>query len=139
MNAVRKRLSQRCFSPRWRFTVLSSLILLAGFANAGCKKENAPAVETNPALEPASPVSVASEIRPGANPPVVLPTVAPRNSNTDESLTQLSTALRRYVLQTKRAPKTFEEFISLTRIQPPPPPTGQKYAIERGAVVLVNQ
>ena len=65
--------------------------------------------------------------------------VARNDGNADAALAQLSLALRRYVLQTRSAPKSFEEFISQTKIQAPPPPAGQKYAIKSGAVVLINQ
>lgn len=100
----------------------------------GCGKEEV-AVDDGAVGDAA--VTTGSSAKPGPV-PVVLPAVSPQNGNSDVALAELSLALRRYVVQTKRAPKSFEEFIAQTHIQPPPPPAGQKYAIKSGAVVLVN-
>jgi hypothetical protein len=108
-------------------------------ATAGCKKEKAPSSDVGTSNEGTAPALVTSESKSVAAGPVVLPAVSPQNNNSDAALAELSLALRRYVVQTKRAPKTFEEFIAQTQIQPPPPPAGQKYVIKSGAVVLEKQ
>lgn len=125
--AVAKRLTE-LFS-------ISACALLFAIAITGCRKEKAVAVDDGRVSDAA--VTTGSEAKPVAA-PVVLPAVSPQNSNSDVALAELSLALRRYVVQTKRAPKSFEEFIAQTHIQPPPPPAGQKYAIKSGAVVLVK-
>jgi hypothetical protein len=56
----------------------------------------------------------------------------------DTVLRQLTLALRRYVVHTRSVPRTFDEFAAKSQVQFPPPPAGKKYAIQRQAVVLVN-
>ena len=58
--------------------------------------------------------------------------------NTDAVLGQLSLELRKYVLRTRTAPKTFDEFISSSGVQAPPAPPGKKYVIDHGGVALTK-
>jgi hypothetical protein len=110
-------------------------LLLAGLT--ACKKQepaavpqgNAPADATSPALGDSSNVMPA--------PPLKI--ISAENGGTDATLGQLSIELRKYVMRTRTAPKNFEEFAANTRLEAPAPPEGKKYAISRGAVVLVNR
>jgi hypothetical protein len=79
----------------------------------------------------------------GLGPPVMLPTqptVIPAGANWDATLDALSDALRHYVVNTRSAPKDFQDFATRDLLQAPPPPPGKAYAIgPHGKVVLVNQ
>ena len=55
------------------------------------------------------------------------------------TLSQLSAELRKYVVRTRSAPASFEDFVDKARVQAPPAPAGKKYAIANGAVVLVKK
>jgi hypothetical protein len=59
--------------------------------------------------------------------------------NIDAALIQLTSELRKYVLHTRSVPRNFEEFITKSGVQAPPPPPGKKYAIQKKAVVLVKR
>jgi len=67
------------------------------------------------------------------------PVVIPENADASAILGQLSLELRRYVLRSHTAPKSFEEFVKASQVQAPPAPPGKKYQIEKGAVVLVSR
>ncbi len=64
------------------------------------------------------------------------PAMIQDTGNPDAVLGQLSLELKKYVLRTRTAPKSFEEFVAASRVQAPPPPPGKKYAIDHGTVVL---
>jgi hypothetical protein len=54
-------------------------------------------------------------------------------------LGELSRRLRKYVLVSRSTPASFEEFADKAHVQAPPPPAGQKYALDHGQIVLVNR
>ena len=66
-------------------------------------------------------------------------TIVSDAANIDATLSQLTAALRSYVLHSRSVPRDFEEFIAKSGVQAPSPPTGKKYAIQKRAVVLVKR
>ena len=60
------------------------------------------------------------------------------SADVNATLNQLSLELRKYVVRTRSVPKNFEDFISKSNVQAPPPPPSKKYAIRDQAVVLVK-
>lgn len=112
------------------------LVCLAVLASAGCGKKQPPAavVETSPAS------AVAPVPRP-AGPPVA--NAAPpskvnlaASATADAATEQLTMELRRYVIYTRKIPKTFEEFAAAHPMKFPPAPAGKHYAIDNGKVVV---
>jgi hypothetical protein len=90
----------------------------------------------------ATPVVSTPPPQAGPGPPVTVPTqptVITPGANWDETLDQLSMALRGYVINTRSAPKNFQDFATRDLLQAPAPPPGKAYAIFHGKVVLVNQ
>jgi hypothetical protein len=65
--------------------------------------------------------------------------MVPDTGDINGTLSQLSLELRKYVVRTRSVPKDFEEFAAKSRVQMPPPPAGQKYAIRGQAIVLVKR
>ncbi len=119
------------------------MLLVATAATAGCGK-SAPALSANTATNAQPPEAADSPPQPPTRGtdlqmPAQAPAVIPNDGNTSATLGALSLELRRYVLRTRTAPKTFEEFQANSKVQAPPPPAGKKYAIQQGAVVLVNR
>jgi len=55
------------------------------------------------------------------------------------ALQQLSQELRNYVVRTRSVPRSFEDWVGKSQVEAPPPPAGQKYAIQGQAVVLVKR
>ena len=120
-------------------------LLLALTASVGCKKHEAIAAgkasTTNSAQ--AEPDGSSTEAQPPTRGPGSVtatraPAAIPENADTSVVLNQLSMELRKYVLSSRKAPRTFEEFIAGSRLQAPAAPPGKKYAIEKGAVILVK-
>ena len=105
-------------------------LVLAVALVAGCSKgTKPPTAEELARRRPPSPADA------GPPNPVVIPDAGDPKAN----LEQLSLALRRYVAGTHRMPKDFDDFVAKSGVQPPPPPTGQKYAIQGLVIALVKQ
>ncbi|MGO8925760.1 MAG: hypothetical protein ACLQU3_02525 [Limisphaerales bacterium] len=64
--------------------------------------------------------------------------VIPDTGDVNATLQQLTVALRDFVVRTRSVPKNFDEFAAKSQARFPPPPAGQKYAIQGQKVVLVN-
>lgn len=120
-------------------TVCTLTLLVAVTLAAGCKKRE-PAAGAN-STPPTSATSEAGPPTRGPDPVAASPAtvVIPENGDSSAILRQLSLELRKYVLRTKSAPKTFEEFIANSHVQAPPAPVGKQYAIQSGAVVLAKR
>jgi hypothetical protein len=119
------------------------MLISVAAVTAGCGK-SAPARSANTATNAQPPEAGAAPAEapvrgPDHQLPAPAPAVIPDNGNTSATLGALSLELRKYVVRTRSAPKTFEEFQANSKVQAPPPPAGKKYAIQQGAVVLVNR
>jgi len=109
-----------------RLAVATALVM--AFAGA-CKKPPPPTAES---LERHRPPTLNSESAP-------IPIVVPDSGDTQANLSQLSTALRKYIAGSHRMPKDFDDFVAKSGVQPPPPPPGKKYVIQGPAVSLMDQ
>ena len=56
----------------------------------------------------------------------------------DAALRQMTQELRDYVVHTRTVPRSFDEFVAKSHLQPPPAPAGKKYAIQGREVVLIK-
>jgi hypothetical protein len=101
---------------------------------AGCGKKQ-PAAET-PAAAPA--VEAASAPASGGQ-PVFMPPAAPVTvavgTDGGADLKQLNHAYIGWVLQNRRRPKSFDDFIAMSGIHVPPPPAGKKYVIDKNGFI----
>ena len=116
-----------------RLTICTALLLAVV---AGCgKKQSAPAatVTADSNAAPASPRA------PGFLTETAAVAVVNDNGQVDTTLAQLTSELRKYVIQTRSVPQNFDEFATKSHLQAPPPPAGKKYAIHGQAVVLVRR
>jgi hypothetical protein len=121
-----------------------ALVLGAAMFAAGCgKKSEKPSSSATPPLQttqdtsqPAAPGSAVN-----SQPlPVALATNAAGVTNAAPDLKQLNHAYIAWIVQNRRHLKTFEEFVSASGMQVPPPPAGKKYIIDHsGFIALVNQ
>jgi hypothetical protein len=126
--------SPRSFSP-------VKMMFLAAVLAAGCGKHETTdprkaAAPDQEAASAASPPPAAGRAPVSAPLPAI---VVPDNADVNATLGRLSLELRKYVVRTRTVPKSFEEFITKSQAQVPPPPAGKKYAIANQAVVLVNR
>lgn len=122
-----------------RFAGLAGLARLAGvalIALAGCSKSSPPAAPPPPP-DTNTAAANAPQPAPASTPPPVV--VAP-NPDGGVDLKALNHAYIGWVVQNRRAPKSFEDFVSMSGIKVPPPPPGKKYVIDNnGFINLVNQ
>src|SRR5262245_2694396 len=118
---------------------LSLAVLIVGLTS-GCKKEpevfEVPASPTNQvAAVPQAPTG------PGAPAPSA-PTpsqMAIDTSSIEATLADLTRELHKTMIG-RRLSGSFEEFVAISKVNPPPPPAGKKYAISKQwKVILVNQ
>lgn len=116
------------FCARRASALMLALIVSSILAVTGCSKH-----------EPASQMS--SKNLPNTNqasasqpPPTEFkstPVVITANPAGGADLKQLNHAYVGWIVQHHQAPKTFEEFISLSGMKVPPPPVGKKYVIDK--------
>jgi hypothetical protein len=128
-----------------RLTVLSGALLLAAVLAPGCSKHK-PAADSNAVNQVtqanpsgAVPTAPPSPRGPGTMPSPAKPAVIADAGDVNATLGQLALELRKYVVRTRSVPKSFEEFVAKSQVQVPPPPAGQKYAIQGQAIVLVKR
>ena len=50
-------------------------------------------------------------------------------------LKQLNHAYIGWIVQNRRRPKSFEEYVALSGVQVPPPPAGKKYVIDKNGYI----
>ena len=72
-------------------------------------------------------------------PPAQMPTIA-ASPDGGADLRQLNHVYIGWIVQNRRRPKNFEDFVSTSGIQVPPAPAGKKYVIDQnGFIALINQ
>jgi len=127
---------RRLWQSLMKYCALWALLLGVVLAG-GCKKASSEAQAAN-ATEAQTAADTQAAAR-GAGPmPMKQHQIVVQEGDTGAALNQLSLELKKYVLRTKTAPRNFEQFVALSKVQPPPPPAGKKYAIQSGKVVLVK-
>lgn len=114
------------------------LVVVAAFCLAGCHRQ-APGSSSVSDAKPGADTRTRAGVAPMADDSTVIVIAAPDNGDMGPVLGDLSKELRRYVLVSRNSPQSFEEFVQKAHIQAPPPPAGQHYAIENGAIVLVSR
>jgi hypothetical protein len=111
-------------------------MLVAVFSVVGCKKSELATVETPP---PMADTNQAPAMIQQASSPASAPVVVAANPAGGADLKQLNHAYVGWVLQNRRRPNSFEEFVKLSGIQVSPAPAGKKYVIDgHGFINYVN-
>lgn len=67
------------------------------------------------------------------------PIVVPDGGSREANLSELSSALRRYIAGSHQIPKDFDDFLAKSGVQPPAPPAGKKYVIQGQVIVLADK
>jgi len=107
----------------------------SGSASGGANSPAANEAQTAKAPEAPPPPSMPAPI-----PAPMTPATGGTNAPAPLDAGQLTRELRRYIVANRRVPKTFEEFVSLSKVQVPPAPAGKKYTLAPGSkVVLVDR
>jgi hypothetical protein len=68
--------------------------------------------------------------------PQVLP--VPEGASSDAVLQQMNRELMRWIVAHRRAPKSFEEFVSSAQLTVPPPPAGKRYVLGRDMKIVLK-
>jgi hypothetical protein len=115
-----------------------AVIVTAALFSAGCDKGKSNAEAPAPlsvADTNQSPAAAPTSAPEYESPPVVI--AASPEGGAD--LKQLNHAYIGWIVQNRRRPKSFDEYVSLSGVQIPPPPAGRKYVIDKyGFINLVN-
>jgi hypothetical protein len=107
-------------------------ILTAIFFAVGCKKsEPASAAAPPPVADTNQPPAAIPQAPQAASAPVVV--AASPEGGAD--LKQLNHAYIGWIVQNRRRPKSFEEYVALSGVQVPPPPAGKKYVIDKNGYI----
>jgi hypothetical protein len=110
-------------------------MIAAVFFSVGCKKSEPTTVTTPATTDTNQTPAIIQQTPPPASAPAVV-AVSPAGG---ADLKQLNHAYVGWVLQNRRRPNSFEEFVKLSGIQVPPPPAGKKYVIDgHGFINYVN-
>ena len=113
-------------------------IATAALFSGGCGKGKSSA-ETPAPLSVAdtnqSPAAMPTSAPKYESPPIVI--AASPDGGAD--LKQLNHAYIGWIVQNRRRPKSFDEYVALSGVQIPPPPAGKKYVIDKnGFINLAN-
>lgn len=104
-------------------------ILLA----VGCKKnEPAPVAAEPPPVAETNPTPA---LAPPAQPAASAPVVVASSPDGGADLKQLNHAYIGWIVQNRRRPKSFEEYVTLSGVQVPPAPAGKKYVIDKNGYI----
>jgi hypothetical protein len=118
--------------------------LIAGCALffGGCSKQEAASQATvAPAPGDTNQDQTQNVPAPAYAPPAGTPaTVVAANPDGGADLRQLNHIYMSWVIQNRRRPKSYDDFIALSGTQVPPAPTGKKYVIDNnGFIAVANQ
>ncbi len=116
------------------FAAFLSVVLVASFLMAGCRKRKTPAAPPPPAAEaPAAPTTPADAAPSGGPAPALVTTQASNDAAYIQEMTQtLDDFLADYIRQHKRVPKDINEMVSLKLITSIPVlPSGKKWVINQ--------
>jgi hypothetical protein len=132
------RPNYRISSQRMAGFGLVALMVATALLTNGCgkgKSSTAQALAQSPVADTNQAPAVIQQALPPASAPVVV-AVSPDGG---ADLKQLNHAYIDWVMQNRRRPTSFEEFVKLSGIQVPPPPAGKKYVIDgHGFINYVN-
>jgi hypothetical protein len=123
------RLNDRISSPGITGLGLAAVAAAALFST-GCGKGKPTTVQT------AAPPPVEDTNPPPAAMPQPLqyastPVVVATGPDGGADLKQLNHAYIGWIVQNRRRPKSFEEYVAVSGVQIPPPPAGKKYIIDK--------
>jgi hypothetical protein len=133
--SIIERLNARISSHGMAWLGLTAIATAALFFT-GCGKSKSSTVQAP------APTPLADSQTPAALPPTLQQTSAPAVIITGPEggadLKQLNHAYVGWVLQTRRRPNSFEEFVAQSGIKVPPPPAGKKYVIDKYGFINVT-
>jgi hypothetical protein len=109
-------------------------ILTSGLFVTSCKKSQPPIVQA-PSVEDANQTPAAIPQGSQSSPTPAVVSASPQGG---ADLKQLNHAYISWILQNKRRPKSFEDFVAMSGIQIPPPPAGKKYVIDKHGFINVE-
>jgi hypothetical protein len=108
-------------------------VLMMATAACGCKKSQPANVQTP--TPPVADASQATPTMPQAPQPVSLPAIIPADPAGGADLKALNRAYIGWIVKNRQRPKSFDEYIALSGVQVPPPPTGKKYVIDKNGFI----
>jgi hypothetical protein len=113
-----------------------ALLLTTAVFFSGCTKSKPPVAQAPPPVTDTNPPAPVSRPPEFVSAPSVVIAADPKSG---ADLKQLNHAYVGWIIQNRRRPKNFEEYVALSGVQIPPPPAGKKYVIDQyGYINLAN-
>jgi hypothetical protein len=124
-------------ATRCRSVLVGTMILTVLLGFTACKKSNPPTAQTPPPVADTNPATTSMPQAPVSTPP---PVEVPANPDGSVDLKALNHAYINWIVQTRQAPKSFEDYVSKSGVKVPLPPPGKKYVIDHnGFINLANK
>jgi hypothetical protein len=124
-------------ATRRQTAIICALILAAIFYSTGCSKSRPPTAAAPPTSADTNPAAADMPREPVFTPAPVVVAASPDGG---VDLKQLNHAYVGWIVQTRRSPGTFEEYVAMSGVKVPPPPPGKKFVIDQnGFINLANK
>jgi len=121
-------------ATRCRSALLGVLALIAITLSTGCNKSKP---STAQAPSPVTDTNLAAANMPGAPVSTPPPVEIAANPDGGVDLKALNHAYTGWIVQTRRAPSSFEDYVAQSGVKVPPPPPGKKYVIDKNGFINV--
>jgi hypothetical protein len=131
-----ERLSARIPSHGMAWLGLAAIVA-AALLSTGCGKSKSSTAQA-PAPPPAADSQTPAAALPQAPQYTSAPDVITASPEGGADLKQLNHAYIGWVLQNRRRPNSFEEFVTQSGVKVPPPPAGKKYVIDKYGFINVT-
>jgi hypothetical protein len=120
-------------SGRRRYVaLLGALMFAALFCFTGCSRSKPPTAQAPP---PVTDTNLAAANLPGAPVSTPPPVEIAANPDGGVDLKALNHAYIGWIVQTRRAPSSFENYVAMSGVKVPPPPPGKKYVIDKNGFI----
>jgi hypothetical protein len=121
---------------RCRTALLGALTLPLLICFTGCSKSKPPTAQAPP---PVADTNLTAADLPGAPVSTPPPVEIAANPDGGVDLKALNHAYIGWIVQTRQAPSSFEDYVAKSGVKVPPPPPGKKYVIDKnGFINLAN-
>jgi hypothetical protein len=119
-------------ATRCRTTLLAALMLPLFFCCTGCSKSKPPTAQMPPPVTDTNLVAANLPGAPASTPP---PVEIATNPDGGVDLKALNHAYIGWIVQTRRSPSSFEDYVAMSGVKVPPPPPGEKYVIDKNGFI----
>jgi hypothetical protein len=114
---------------------MGALALTAITLSTGCNKSKPPTAQAPPPVTDTNPAAATATNLPGAPVSTPPPVEIATNPDGGVDLKALNHAYTGWIVQTRRAPSSFEDYVAQSGVKVPPPPPGKRYVIDKNGFI----